>query len=332
MKKFKLLLSSFFILALGINGNSNEKKHEELRCHFETNFTYESFYGIPSSQVVYVCIGPYAYAYHSRSDCPGLGNCKGEIRYTDQYTAENKLGRVPCCRCWPNVAGRCKDDNPYYSPPIQFNPYVPQIPSVAYDPDYIAARNQREQEQAEAIATLVVLAVQGIASLISPTPEGIARREARREIRHDKQESRRIKKAMRPYDKYKTKGNTYTAKNILESHFTVIYVVNLPGSIDNKSYGKNQIAYWADNEKEQEEKMVEIPNGVTLWTKTFTAKVKTPPYKLGIRTIQPIHVTKKGAVITSVFINSKLFKSDTTYVNEDLEVSFHLYEMPYSFN
>ena len=82
MKKFKLLLSSFFILALGINGNSNEKKHEELRCHFETNFTYESFYGIPSSQVVYVCIGPYAYAYHSRSDCPGLGNCKGEIRYT----------------------------------------------------------------------------------------------------------------------------------------------------------------------------------------------------------------------------------------------------------
>jgi|GEM_PF-1926396 len=332
MKNFWLLLSSFFILAYSFNGYADGREHENSASNFETIYAYESCINIPNTQIVYVCTGQYAYAYHSRSDCPGLGNCKGEIRYTDQYSAENRLGRVPCCRCWSNVAGRCKDDNPYYSPPTQFNPYVPQIPSVAYDPYYIAARNQREQEQAEAIATLVVLAAQGIASLITPTPEGIARREEKREIRHDKQESRRIKKAMRPYDKYKTKGNTYTAKNILESHFTVIYVVNLPGSIDNKSYGKNQIAYWADNEKEQEEKMVEIPNGVTLWTKTFTAKVKTPPYKLGIHTIQPIHVTKKGAVITSVFINSKLFKSDTTYVNEDLEVRFNLFEMPFSFD
>lgn len=67
-----------------------------------------------NSQIVYVCTGVYAYAYHSRSDCPGLGNCKGEIKYTDENTAVNSLGRVPCCRCWSNVAGRCKDDNPYY--------------------------------------------------------------------------------------------------------------------------------------------------------------------------------------------------------------------------
>lgn len=60
-----------------------------------------------------MCTGSYAYAYHSRSDCPGLGNCNGEIRYTDEYTATKSLGRVPCCRCWSNVTG-CRDDNPYY--------------------------------------------------------------------------------------------------------------------------------------------------------------------------------------------------------------------------
>ena len=67
------------------------------------------------SQTVYVCTGSYAYAYHSRSNCPGLGNCKGDIRYTDENYAVNSLNRVPCCRCWSNVSGRCKDDNPYYS-------------------------------------------------------------------------------------------------------------------------------------------------------------------------------------------------------------------------
>lgn len=61
---------------------------------------------------VYVCTGNFAYAYHSRSNCPGLGNCKGSIKYTDENYAINKLKRVPCCRCWSNVSGRCKDDNP----------------------------------------------------------------------------------------------------------------------------------------------------------------------------------------------------------------------------
>lgn len=201
MKKNTLLMPFFLVLAYSINGYSNERKHEDLVSNFETIFACESYFDIPNIQTVYVCTGQYAYAYHSRSDCPGLGNCKGEIRYTDQYSAENRLGRVPCCRCWSNVAGRCKDDNPYYSPATQFNPYVPQIPSIAYDPDYIAARNQREPEQAEAIAALAVIIIQGVGSLLSPTPEGIARREAKREIRHDKQETRRIKKKIRPNNK-----------------------------------------------------------------------------------------------------------------------------------
>lgn len=67
-----------------------------------------------SSQTVYVCTGRYAYAYHSTSECPGLNNCQGNINYTDESYAANNLKRVPCCRCWSNVGGRCKDDNPSY--------------------------------------------------------------------------------------------------------------------------------------------------------------------------------------------------------------------------
>ena len=57
-------------------------------------------------------MGGYAYAYHSRSNCPGLGNCRSEIKYTYESVAINSFNRVPCCRCWSNVYGRCKDDNP----------------------------------------------------------------------------------------------------------------------------------------------------------------------------------------------------------------------------
>jgi hypothetical protein len=70
--------------------------------------------GYVHSQTVYVCTGSYAYAYHSRSDCPGLNNCKGEIRYTDAYTATYSLKRKPCCRCWSNVVNNCHDDNRSY--------------------------------------------------------------------------------------------------------------------------------------------------------------------------------------------------------------------------
>lgn len=65
-------------------------------------------------QTVYVCTGQYSYAYHSRNDCPGLNNCKGQIQYTDEYYATSTLQRKPCCRCWNNVVNNCKDDNPSY--------------------------------------------------------------------------------------------------------------------------------------------------------------------------------------------------------------------------
>jgi hypothetical protein len=113
-KSIKLLY--FFILLLISTTNGYAKNHHH---HIETvRFTdtivkKESISNPRDLQTVYVCTGSYAYAYHSRSDCPGLGNCKNEIKYTDENNAANNMGRIPCCRCWSNVNGRCKDDNPY---------------------------------------------------------------------------------------------------------------------------------------------------------------------------------------------------------------------------
>ena len=67
-----------------------------------------------NAQIVYICTGKYAYAYHSRSTCTGLNNCKGEIKYTDEYTAVNDFGRKACCRCWSNAISDCKDDASTY--------------------------------------------------------------------------------------------------------------------------------------------------------------------------------------------------------------------------
>ena len=75
------------------------------------------------SQTVYVCMGSYAYAYHSRNNCAGLSNCKADIKYTDENYALNNLRRVPCCSCWPNVSSdRCKNDNP---PKTNYQSYYP---------------------------------------------------------------------------------------------------------------------------------------------------------------------------------------------------------------
>ena len=84
--------------------------HNHLGCA-ENNYPLN--YSDYKEQIVYICTGPYAYAYHSSSSCPGLSNCSAQINYVDESYASNVMSRVPCCRCWANVGGRCKDDNPY---------------------------------------------------------------------------------------------------------------------------------------------------------------------------------------------------------------------------
>jgi hypothetical protein len=112
MKSFRVILLCLLALwssqtfAVGEQKNSH-KNHE---C-FIDSLNAEC----QNSQIVYVCMGQYAYAYHSTTECTGLNNCKGELKYTDEYNAINTLGRKPCCICWSNVSGNCADDNNLYS-------------------------------------------------------------------------------------------------------------------------------------------------------------------------------------------------------------------------
>lgn len=107
MKK-SLLLVLLFICSF-TKSNSQDLAFQQI------NFRDDNYSTSTINQTVYICTGDYAYAYHSRSNCPGLNNCKGDIKYTDETTAANSYRRVPCCRCWSNVSNRCKDDNPSYS-------------------------------------------------------------------------------------------------------------------------------------------------------------------------------------------------------------------------
>ncbi len=114
MRQVRLLYLIFFLFTLTFNANAENHDHIGNSTNTDNCEKKENLSNVSNSQTVYICTGSYAYAYHSRSDCPGLNNCKGEIKYADENFAVNNLGRVPCCRCWSNVTGRCKDDNPYY--------------------------------------------------------------------------------------------------------------------------------------------------------------------------------------------------------------------------
>lgn len=49
---------------------------------------------------VYVCTGPYAYAYHSKENCPLMtNNCSGSIKKIP-ITKAKKEGRKECGKCY----------------------------------------------------------------------------------------------------------------------------------------------------------------------------------------------------------------------------------------
>lgn len=51
-------------------------------------------------QRVYICGGKYATKFHSKSNCYGLNNCKGEIYYYDSVREAQKNGFSYCKICW----------------------------------------------------------------------------------------------------------------------------------------------------------------------------------------------------------------------------------------
>lgn len=108
-------MKNLFILTfLLLSFNTFSQDLASIDKHELSIFEIEHNEKIKNVQTVYVCTGEYSYAYHSRNNCPGLNNCKGDIKYTDEYNAKQNLGRKPCCRCWSNVVTNCKDDNPSY--------------------------------------------------------------------------------------------------------------------------------------------------------------------------------------------------------------------------
>jgi hypothetical protein len=102
MRKFLHLFAFIFFSVF----NSNSQEVAYLKSPISENVVRST----ENSLTVYICMGQYAEAYHSRPDCAGLGNCKSDIKYTDEYTAVNNFRRRPCCRCWSLVGDNCKDD------------------------------------------------------------------------------------------------------------------------------------------------------------------------------------------------------------------------------
>ena len=53
-----------------------------------------------TEEIVYVCTGPKATAYHYDDYCPGLSRCSRSVEAMTMREAEEELGRTKCGICW----------------------------------------------------------------------------------------------------------------------------------------------------------------------------------------------------------------------------------------
>lgn len=109
LNKLKSIFTGLFIIINIFIINAQDLALNEIDAHSEHVVS-----NIEINQIVYVCSGQYAYAYHSNDKCPGLNNCGGKILTTNEDAALRSRWNKPCCRCWSNVKNNCKDDNPSY--------------------------------------------------------------------------------------------------------------------------------------------------------------------------------------------------------------------------
>jgi hypothetical protein len=89
-----------------------------------------------NAQTVFICTGNYSVAYHSKSDCRGLNNCRATVVSVTAQYAVNTAERRPCCICWKSEGGCITDDIGIFynkvSPPIpQFRTFMPVNPRLA---------------------------------------------------------------------------------------------------------------------------------------------------------------------------------------------------------
>lgn len=71
---------------------------------------------------VYLCQGNYSYAFHSRSNCVGLNNCRTRLLETSETNAFYSYKRKYCCRCWSGVED-CYDEQTNNKGSVDLNFY-----------------------------------------------------------------------------------------------------------------------------------------------------------------------------------------------------------------
>lgn len=90
----------YLLISLSPLSNFAQSQNHIAEAVLQTYFQLNT----PYSRTVYICTGPYAYAYHSQSDCGGLANCKDNTKSTNEHYALFSLKRTPCKRCLPHYS------------------------------------------------------------------------------------------------------------------------------------------------------------------------------------------------------------------------------------
>ena len=117
---------------------------------------------------VYVCNGSYSIAYHSRSNCRGLNNCRNSVTPVSESYAETVLKRRPCCICWKTDGGCRTDESDYLirnlniQPPNIYNPYIQQNPVNA-----MASVGMYLQKKYDARKDWIQFRINGLVDLIN---------------------------------------------------------------------------------------------------------------------------------------------------------------------
>ncbi len=131
-----LLLTSTLLLLIVTNLDSAKASNREF--FFEKEIIKKNIKHFQNEEV-YVCNGSYSIAYHSRTNCRGLNNCKSSVTSVSESYAESVLKRRPCCICWKTDGGCRTDESDYLirslnieppniEPPNKYNPYIQQNP------------------------------------------------------------------------------------------------------------------------------------------------------------------------------------------------------------
>ena len=90
----KIILAATVLINLSFT-----KPNYVLNHHDYANIVEQKTENNKRANVVYICTGPKAYAYHSNSRCCGLNNCSAQINSINLSDAINK-GRRACQRCY----------------------------------------------------------------------------------------------------------------------------------------------------------------------------------------------------------------------------------------